>query len=219
MPDLPTQIDELGSVVDGVDVIDDDHINDLRRYIELLSIARGWFPPGSGNYTIGAKGPASHSTSATFTANRLHGVPVVLPQRATYSGLAICIGNTIGGSPNARLGIYQDSGGLPGALLAAGASSFAPDTAGLYDVAFSESQVIGPGVFWLALLFDSAAGAVQWNRSLGHGHYQLKVTLGGTKPYGQIPVYRTFSYAALPDPFGSISGTSTASPRIALKEA
>ena len=175
-----------------------------------------WRPPASGVYTGGLF--TGYATSAGITAaDFLYAIPCALPLPALYGHVSVRVDTGIGGS-NARLGVYADNSGTPGALIE-DAGTFTPTAAGFYDVAFAAPRAIGPGMVWLALVTDTTT--VQWERTHSIGGYAQWATQSGTNLLGIRMIVRgSFAYAALPDPFGGSPSFSTSTAfRIQLKAA
>jgi hypothetical protein len=141
-------------------------------------------------------------------------MPFLVPTSQTFDRIAIRV--TIAAGTNARMGIYADDGSVaPGALiLDSGAISTA--STGVKEVTINNT--LGPGaLIWLALVADGAPTI----RAVAVGA-QSSVFLGLASDLGTAwgsHLYRAFSYAALPNPFGSPTiGTSTI-PGIFLRKA
>jgi len=141
------------------------------------------------------------------SANTLYGIPFFVPTPTTYTTIAIEVSTAVAG--NCRLGIYNDSAGAPGSLVL-DAGTVSTGTTGLKTIAIS--QLLNPGWYWLAAVFDAAPtvrAASQTNalRMLGH--------TSGTDTTAHVGVSVAFTYAALPTPFtgGSVLAT-IAMPRV-----
>ncbi len=174
-----------------------------------------WQPPQTGEYTTGLLN-ARQSSSGTMTADTLWAVPCVLPTAGSYSDMRIRV-DTGNAGANARLGVYADDGsGSPGALIEE-AGTFTPTAAAFYEVDFAAPRILGPGLLWLAMLTDDAV--VSWEKSQ-IGLYAVNVKENGTNMDHVAMISRVFSYAALPDPFGTPVRTGIRQPiRVVLKAA
>lgn len=141
--------------------------------------------------------------NGSLNGNILYATPYPIPATRTYDRLSI---STAGGSGNGRFGIYADSGGVPGALvLDAGASALG----GLINLTISQS-LTGPEKYWLAAVFSANTGNI------------LRISANILIPNNSSgtmfsAVQRTFTYAALPDPFGTIAGYDLSGPLISLR--
>ena len=139
--------------------------------------------------------PVEAFTTASVSANLLTAIPIFVPVTATMDRIAIEV--TATGAGNARLGIYQDSGGLPGALVDDSGTVDVSST-GLKTITISE-VLTGPANYWLAYISDVAPTV----RVIG-GHIQAPAA--SATPSGlaiKASWVRAFTYAALPDPFGT----------------
>jgi hypothetical protein len=155
----------------------------------------------TGRYYSGTPGNAAVNT-VTVSANTLYGVMLYVPERKTYTNIAIEV--TAGAGTLARLGIYRDSAGQPGALIA---DCGTVSTAGVAAVGIGINVTLDPGWVWLVADFDGTPDV----RSLAVGTTALWMgfsTAGDTS--GHIGVSAAFAFAALPSTFPA-SSLSTAS--------
>lgn len=150
-------------------------------------------------------GPAnliSSPSGPTVTANRLYAVPFRAGAAVTWNRIGINV--TAQAGTLARLGIYQNSAGVPGALVA-DLGTVATDTTGAKELTISQS--LNADIFyWLAAIFDgtptvngiSAASSSNSSRPLlgsaSVSDLNANINNGG--------VYRSQTFGALPDPFG-----------------
>lgn len=94
---------------------------------------------------------ATTFTTLAVTAGVIYTAPIFIPQRKRYTNIALEV--TAGSASSVRLGMYQDSGGRPGALLFdAGAVSCATPN-GARGIGID--VIIDPGWYWLACLFSA----------------------------------------------------------------
>ncbi len=200
MPTLPTQIDELGSVTDGQDDVLAADMNDLRRYVELLSRATQWSPPESGEPTTGLFN--QYRASAGYVgANVLRAVPCILPRPGVYGSIAAYVGNSVGGTPKACYGIYDDDNGNPGSLIY-DAGEFQPDTQDFYERPITPNLSLPPGRYWLALIADTS---INWGRAAIDTCFAVTMKQGATGYDSVWHVYRATAYDVMSnlDPFGA----------------
>ena len=140
--------------------------------------------------------------SSTFSAaaDVLYGVPFVVGTDETFTRIGIEV-NATGTATNARLGLYSMAGGIPTDLV------FDAGTVGVGSTGTKEvtiSQALTAGLYILAVVLDgtctlTAAGAGETgivNNILG------KATNLGAN---QLMTTGTHVYAALPDPYPSVS--------------
>lgn len=113
--------------------------------------------------------------------------------------LAISVVGTPGGTINMRLGIYNDSAGVPGSLLVdAGTTSFT--TAGMKYIALA--RTLYPGWYWLASIFDALTPTIRSVAGVGNG---AQLEAHGFSSGDDTDADEGYSvaqtYGALPDPF------------------
>src|SRR3954463_12762728 len=118
----------------------------LRRSLALLALVVLAAAPHAGaavlgNPTLERQVGGLQNVSAAF--------PVTATAPATYTKIAVYVEGTSTGT-RLSAGIYADSGGHPGALLAAGA--VANPVAGTWNDVAIPARTAAPGQYWLALL-------------------------------------------------------------------
>lgn len=153
---------------------------------------------------------ATALTTLVVTANILYAVPIYIPAPKVYTNIAIEV--TATHASNARLGIYRDSAGAPGALLV---------DAGQVSVNTTLGRGIGiavwvdePGWYWLAVLFSGTPTVRALNRA-GGAMFLGFAAAGDTNPNMAVSVAQAFG--ALPDPFtGGSALLAGNSPRILI---
>lgn len=157
--------------------------------------------------------PAMHPG---YAANRYYSTPyyniapVSIGANVLYTALFYCHATTtftrIGlrvttlAAGNCRLGIYKAGGsGIPGALVL-DAGTFSTGTTGDKEITISQQLV--PGLYFLAAVFD-AAPTINWRDNVysKDAIYGQPASTTATTNLENL-LYRTFTYAALPDPFG-----------------
>jgi hypothetical protein len=156
----------------------------------------------------------SRGTLASINQDRLFAVPFdiakpVLVDRiaieTTVAGTATCVG---------RFGIYMNDvdNDIPGALIY-GSGTFALDSGTGIREATSVATVLGPGRYWLACVAQVAAGptvrAITGSMPIADNSFGVGQ---------QVAYHRASVTGALPNPFGTLSGTlaSGAAPLIGL---
>lgn len=108
------------------------------------------------------------TVSMTVAANTVYLVPYQQEITGAMAALVMQVTSAIAG--NVRLGLYADSNGVPGSLIAT-AGTISTSTAGLKSVAYTTS--IPAGNYWLACQFDAAPGVRNYSADqtfpvLGH---------------------------------------------------
>lgn len=150
-------------------------------------------------------GHGAHS-AATPTLNRLFCVPVVFRDAVTLTGLGMRVTSGSGAASGGiiRLGIYNDSNGMPGSLrLSAG--SIVQEQVGSFSVAISHA-VSANTLYWLACVSQVA------NCQVGHIADGNPLVSGSIAELGGSVGYAGFCQdsitGALPDPFVSLGAIS-----------
>ncbi len=149
-------------------------------------------------------GPANflyHGSNLTVAANRLYAVPFRAAAAVTWNRIGLNVVAQAG--TLARLGIYQNSGGVPGALVA-DLGTVATDTTGDKELSFGQS--LGAEIFyWLAVVFDGTPTV----RACGYSGGSTVIPLLGASTSSDLfgnanngGVYHSQTFGALPDPFG-----------------
>jgi len=151
----------------------------------------------------------SNWTNYAYSANYLYGMPVLLPGKLTFDRISVDV-QTAAGTTSNRLGIYKDNGSfMPGALVL-DAGTVDTSTTGVKEITIN--QALEPGIYWLAWV--SAAAPTLY------GHNPVWYNLDSTFPIAlptRSVVSRSFSYAALPDPFGGSPAAETKTHGIYLR--
>lgn len=147
----------------------------------------------------------------TTTANRIYCVPFV-PQ-ITHTFAKICIFNTGTGNTgdHMRLGIYANSSGLPGALIVdAGVATFGGSAANnTVTISGGQSLTVGT-IYWLVGAVDAAIELQAIQADMITEPYLCSQGLPSLRVgYPKNQIYRSFTYAALPDPIGTLYVSSS----------
>lgn len=168
-------------------------------------------PTAANSFTVPANFATYPASTHALTGGRMYALPHFQANTDTATKIAIHV--TTNHASNARLGIYADNGGVPGErLLDAGTVSLA--TTGLKTITITYE--LTPGKYWIVILPQSNGASVEGVANADINPSVLGIDNGGS---GASPVpylYRTFAYAALPDPFGSATRGGTGAPWIGL---
>lgn len=171
--------------------------------IEALGIEYDiFFDPPSADYTAGLENFDVANAISAVAANK-YAVPIRLPKAVTVTHISIRV-DVGAANADAVMAIYEDSSGVPGALIDQTAE-FTPTVAGFYDVALAGgSQSLGPGIYWLAVACDET---IQIETNAVWSSYVLALYQAGTSWQKRYSVYKTWTYSAtMTDPFGAITG-------------
>lgn len=185
------------SALKTIDTMDPSvHLADLSAHIrDMLQVVR------ISRYLVSPLIVGGPSSTDTIGANLLVAVPYPIVRPMTADRIAVEV--STGGAAGAllRLGIYNDNGaGLPGTLKL-DAGTVDSTTTGLKTITISHA--LARGLYWLAVIGNTAGVAVY--RS-GVTFLQL---VGRSANLQNIDggVYKTQTYGALPDPFGTEDST------------
>jgi hypothetical protein len=154
-------------------------------------------------------------SAGAVSAGRLYAVPIEILTPTTFTKIGINVTTGATGSPApARLGIYKDQKGVPGALVV-DAGEVDVTTIAAVEATISKTLF---GRYWLAVIFESAASlqiTLQSSASTNVGDY------GAEGPVGGANVLRpSVTYGPLPSTYPSVTSASfdTANiPRIWLR--
>lgn len=167
--------------------------------------------PRSAGLWYGQPGGSVAATAVALTADRIALVPFLVITTETFDRIGITV--TVGAVGKARLGIYQNVNGLPGALVL---DAGEVDTAVAEDKEIVINQTLSPGLYWLAIT-SNATPTVRLN-SDGFDFVGIGSTLttgGHARRYNH-----SAAYGALPDPFPALNSTSSdTGPAICLRRA
>jgi hypothetical protein len=156
------------------------------------------------------------TTTLALTADLLYGVPFFVHSPLTADQIALNITTAAAGGKLIRLGLYgATAAGQPGALIVA-SGALAADPGAVPDpVAATIAAALVPGrLYYLALVTD--------------GTPTVTAVAGTMNQFGQTTaadansrscVQRTFTYAALPDPWGTPSANPASVPNIVVRAA
>ncbi len=154
----------------------------------------GWHPS---RFHGGQAVAPNTALTLTLAANTLYVIPWAVGDTATFVRIGIDV-TTADAGKNARLGIYRWADGAPTSrVLDAGVVSVG--TTGIKEITIS--QALDAGMYGLALVSDGAP-AVRANPVAHMAAYAIGVATPGTADYRMS---RSFTYGALPDPWGTPS--------------
>jgi hypothetical protein len=153
------------------------------------------------------------ATTLALPSARLYAIPFFCP--TTFKMGQIDINVTTLSAGNARLGIYEDNGKCAPGKLLLDAGEVATGTTGVKGITITKI-LRGGKLYWLALVCAATptirALAVGSNLSIFFG---LDSTLGTA--WGTY-YYRAFTYAALPDPWGTPTIATGIMPAIFMRK-
>jgi hypothetical protein len=171
------------------------HLNETRDNLNVLSRAALIPEHKSGYYYA----PIAKTIAASASeADILQAQPFPIPATSTYDRIGIAC-DSAGAGCNVRLGIYDDDGGAPGALIV-DTGTFAITGGGALNLQTISEELAGPALYWLAGVFSSANATIDLRSGIG---FTGPFVPGSTDPGYSVAVYRSFSFGALPDPWGT----------------
>ncbi len=166
-------------------------------------------PPSTGGTATG---------SYAWAQDYMFAVPFIVGRTITFDRIAVHTLNDGGGTCNMRLGIYGTTNGAPGALVLDAGVLAINGAVGIKALTISQS--LTPGLYWLAGAQGTYTGATDALSSIDVAFWVLPQ--GGitdtdfrSPPFGWV--LRAFTYAALPDPWGTPVWQSGVMPIIALR--
>lgn len=181
-----------------------------------LHVSAPIFVPSSGYVTNRYNGIEGWSMGATdtlvLTANRFYAAPFICRYPATFTRIGLEV--TTGAAGGARVGIYRAAAGVPTSLVV---DSGALDTTNIAKVEGTISTSLSVGMYFLAVVSNATATV----RASAPTAAIPQAYIGGPAPDGgsaNTHFYRSFTYAALPDPFGgSLTYTNANMPGLWLR--
>lgn len=164
----------------------------------------GLSSPGyvSGNYYHSPFDDAG--TTYVIAQNTLYGSLVYIPSAITITKLSINVGVGQAGK-SARLGIYANSSGVPGALLL-DAGTVALDTTGVKEITGLSKALTGGTWYFFTVLSDSTSATAAGPSAYTSQSFLGDVTVGT----GAAGFTASQAYGALPGTFGTAARAATA---------
>lgn len=114
----------------------------------IASIAPSALTKISGRYYRSNSANASAVASQAAINNRTYYTPIHIPASTSVNRIAIVTGATFSGTATVRLGIYNDTNGLPSTVLVDGGTVSCTTLNTAYEVTIS--QTLAAGWYWLA---------------------------------------------------------------------
>jgi len=136
----------------------------------------------------------SINNTSSLSANYLYAVPCILYAGTKITGLGIYVSTS--GSGNARLGIYADSNVSPSRRII-DAGEVSVSTTGAKTITGLNVYINSTNLYWFSFA-TSVAFSIYRGTALGSGPF---LGVSGSNAYTCIR--RSFTYAALPDPWGT----------------
>lgn len=160
--------------------------------------------------------------SGTLTADQLYCMPFLVYETESYDLVAAQVVTQQSGA-NWRLGIYADDGnGAPDALIQ-DFGTVSAATTGYKSIAISPALSLDPGIYWLAIVTGTAGTVITsiTNSNGGSDINVLGLTAGSilASDSSARRVQKAFTYAALPNPAGTLATYAGTAWRIMLRKA
>lgn len=155
--------------------------------------------------------PAAAVTTFTLVANRLYYFPMFVPDATTFTRIGINV--TTGAAGNARLGIYNNTNGVPSGAPLLDAGVVDVSTTGEKEIVIS--QALPVGWHWLAVVSDVAPTLTAENLATA----VLLCNVGSLSgSAGNVThVHQAFTFGALPTPSSITGANLTTPPRVWLR--
>ena len=160
-------------------------------------------------YHVGGFGIASGTFA--IAADTLYAIPFYVGKAVTVTRIGINV-TTTGAAANARLGIYQLEDGEPTALVL-DAGTVSVGTTGEKEATISEA--LSPGLYMLAVVADGAVTLTGFTPTSTTIYHVMGLDALNDFTEGAS---RSFTYAALPDPFGTATIAAVQTPAIWLRK-
>lgn len=165
---------------------------------------------GARYYTSPSTGTAL--TTATFAANTLYAMPLVLENAVTIDQMLINVTTQAAGS-NVRVGIYDDNNNLPDQLVV-DCGAIASTSTGVKTYTTNLPRSLPPGLYWLAAVSSSSSVAIR-----GFAVAGLIPIMGSDAALGTAQGFGysvAFTYGALPTTYPASPTVRTAAPLPAI---
>jgi hypothetical protein len=167
----------------------------------------------SGHFYTGVFHGATTSVNPVLT--RLYARPFWVPVPSAFDRIAVNVSTaaTAASGGVVRMGVYSTTAGMPGALLAEG--SLSSESTGSKEVTIS--LTLDPGIYWVAMASQVSVCSVTGHTSSTVG--TPFVSDSTAAPTSATAAFYVVAAGALPDPYGTPSGTFTTPPLLALRAA
>ncbi len=146
--------------------------------------------------------------ATAVTANRLYAMPFQVDKVQTIDSVGVNVTTGVS-STNVRMGIYRNGNGVPSTLVADLGTVATTTPAALKEIT-GLSQKLQPDIYWLTAVFSGAP-------TISHLAQGSITSMFGSDSAAvlQTGMYSSFTYAALPSTYGTITMTTgTVSPAL-----
>lgn len=161
-------------------------------------------------------------TTFTPTADRLYAYPVWIKRPCVLDRLGYEVATAGAGGGKVRLGIYKANSSTdpkPGTLIVDSGEFSGADveSTGMKEKTISQS-ILEPGLYWFAFDVNSSAGGSFAVRAIAAASTIPILGMDAAGNNRNTGLLRTYSFAALPDPFaGTLSTRSGAMPQVYVR--
>lgn len=201
---------ETLNFADGINVSDN---GDGSADIEVINIPRKLCMITGRYYDNSSTINHSSYGEADYTTANMRAMPIFIPKTITIDRIGINVTGSDSGN-ECRLGIYNDSNGLPGSLLL-DAGNVSVGSTGLKEITIS--QELTKGWYWLVFQCDSSTadftsfvdGGVEGISDMGF--------ISGTSTTHEQYVYAENTFGSFPSTFPTVSYNDGDTPRIMLR--
>lgn len=154
----------------------------------IPGLFQGYLNRVSGTY-YGAVGFGPSGSAVAMVVDKIYCIPFLVLKTETFDRISVYVSTAAAGL--AHLGIYADSNGKPGALVA-DYGTIDTSTTGSKEI--SINQTLTPGLYWLALITNGTASLRVINNTFSFTGTGSSISEGGigscyytNQPYGGLP--------------------------------
>ena len=174
--------------------------------------------------------PTGVMLTQTLPQDIFYAARFICPYNMSVDGLLIENTSAADNGEKVRLGIYNElAAGYPGSLLAAAAEITLTAAVGLREGAVASTALVGGTAYWLTmntnagtawLCYDLTQPDGTANSRSGFAPWGAGVTAVATTSTGTAGnyIFRAFTYATLPDPWGTPTTGNSYCPVIGVRE-
>lgn len=192
-------------------------LSNMRRAYEKGVLAGTIAPNAMGTITTGYNTGTGVDAEFVPVLNTVYFMPLDLPRKIVTTHLSIHVGIAQGATSVARLGIYRDSAGKPGALAVEATSTVNTNSATAQELACVATVA---GRIWLACVVQTAAGTASVGALTGWSDKvaTTSLALSGSNAGGAGYVQTATASGALPATATAVTVAPTV-PRVSVKVA
>lgn len=180
-------------------------------------------PPSDYSFLRFRKNARYHSASpsdsyggTTFSANTIYAVPIFMPVAKIVTRIACYLRSGEGAGRAARLGIYADNGNISPDALIQDCGEVDLSTTGMKSIQGLTIPLLSISYYWLAIAINNSSSILTYDSPSFNLRGIIGMPSNDIDEYPHSMCYRSYSYAALPNPFGTPTFNGTYAPRVAV---